>query len=207
MPGFYINLPIGGAVAVLLLLIAIPDLTIKDASTDKPTFHATLAKLDLLGFALFAPAAIQFLLALEWGGTRYAWSSSTIIGLFCGAVGTFAIFIGWEYRKGEAAMIPLSMVRQKVVAFSCIVIFFLFGATLTFSYYLPIYFQAVRGVTPTLSGVYTLPVILSQMVFAILSGYLGASDILFTSCFPAPTYNIKFRNLATIFSGALLAES
>jgi hypothetical protein len=57
--------------------------------------------------------------------------------------------------------------------------FFLFGGLMTFSYYLPIYFQAVRGATPTLSGVYTLPVILSQMVFAILSGYLGAAEFLF----------------------------
>jgi hypothetical protein len=128
---------------------------------------------------LFAPAAIQFLLALEWGGTQYPWSSSTVIGLFCGAAGNFAIFVGWEYRKGEAAMIPLSMVKQKVVASSCVVVFFFFGSAMTMSYYLPIYFQAVRGVTPTLSGVYTLPAILSQMLFAILSGYLGSSLIAF----------------------------
>ena len=70
-------------------------------------------------------------------------------------------------------MIPLSMVGQKIVASSCVVILFFFGGMMTLSYYLPIYFQAVRGVTPTLSGVYMLPVILSQMVFAILSGYLG----------------------------------
>jgi hypothetical protein len=64
-----------------------------------------------VGFALFAPAAIQFLLALEWGGTRYPWASAIVISLFCGAAGTFAIFIYWEHRKGETAMIPLSMVR------------------------------------------------------------------------------------------------
>jgi hypothetical protein len=171
--GFYINLPIGGAVAILLLLISIPDLTLKDAGLGKLTFCIMIEKLDLLGFALFAPASIQFLLALQWGGTKYPWNSSTIIGLLCGAGVTFAAFVGWEYRKGDAAMIPLSMVKQRIIASSCVVIFFFFGSMLTMSYYLPIYFQTVRGVSPTLSGVYTLPVILSQMVFAIVSGYLG----------------------------------
>jgi hypothetical protein len=38
------------------------------------------------------------------------------------------------------------------------------------NYYLPIYFQAVRGATPTMSGVDLLPSILSQMIFAIVSG-------------------------------------
>jgi hypothetical protein len=65
------------------------------------------------------------------------------------------------------------MVGQKVVASSCAVTVFFFGSMMMLSYYLPIYFQAVRGVTPTLSGVYMLPTILSQIVFAILSGYFG----------------------------------
>jgi hypothetical protein len=38
------------------------------------------------------------------------------------------------------------------------------------NYYLPIYFQAVRGASPTMSGVDLLPSILSQMIFAIVSG-------------------------------------
>lgn len=41
------------------------------------------------------------------------------------------------------------------------------------SYYLPIYFQGVKGATPTLSGVYLLPTLLSQLLSAIGSGVLG----------------------------------
>lgn len=39
-------------------------------------------------------------------------------------------------------------------------------------YYLPIYFQAVDGVTPTMSGVYMLPSILAQLITAIVVGRL-----------------------------------
>ncbi len=112
-------------------------------------------------------------MALEWGGTEYPWNSAKIIGLFCGAGGTLIVFVAWEYQAGDRAMIPFSIVRKRVVWSSCLVIGFFFGSLLVFSYYLPIYFQAVKDVSPALSGVYVLPGILSQMVMAVVSGVLG----------------------------------
>lgn len=70
-------------------------------------------------------------------------------------------------------MIPFSAVRQRVVWSACLVNFFFFGSMLITNYYLPIYFQAVRYATPTMSGVYLLPAILSQIIFATVSGILG----------------------------------
>ena len=168
---FYINLPIGGVAAACLLLIAIPDRTLKDNEISLPVIIRE--KLDIVGFAIFAPAAVQFLLALQWGGTRQPWNSSVAIGLFCGAAGTLCLFLVWEYRKGDDAMVPFSMIRIKTVWSSCLFTFLFIGAMLSMSYYLPIYFQAVKGVSPTLSGVYLLPSILSQIFLSMLSGYLG----------------------------------
>ncbi|EHK98547.1 putative HC-toxin efflux carrier TOXA [Glarea lozoyensis 74030] len=80
-----------------------------------PSWRTVVTDLDLLGFTLFAPAMIQLLLALQYGGNRHAWDSATVIGLFCGAAGTFAIFLWWEYRKGDEAMIPFSIIGKRVV--------------------------------------------------------------------------------------------
>jgi MFS family permease len=173
--GFYINLPIGGLAAIALLLIKIPD-SRERSETKKATLLSTLQKLDLVGFFLFAPFAIMFLLALEWGGTNYACNSATLIGLFCGAGVTLIIFAVWEHRVGDKAMFPYSMLRRRVVWSSCLVMAIFCGCLLIYSYYLPIYFQAVRGVSPALSGVYVLPGILSQMLLAVISGVLGESS-------------------------------
>ena len=162
--------------------IRIPDRIVKSDTQSK--FLLTLKKLDIVGFALFAPAAIQFLLALEWGGSRYVWKSSTIIGLFCGAAGTCCVFLAWEYRRGDSAMIPFSMIRRRIVWCSCSVIFLFMGSLSITSYYMPIYFQAVRNATPTMSGVYILPAILSQIVFATVSGVLGMRLILYRLILP-----------------------
>jgi nitrate/nitrite transporter NarK len=134
--------------------------------------------LDLLGFLLFVPWAIMLLLALQWGGTEHAWNSATIIGLFCGAGAMLVVFAAWEYHAGDNAMIPYSMVKIRVVWCSCLVITFFFGMQLTTSYYLPIYFQAVKGVSPSLSGVYVLPSILVMMLGAIIGGILRKYDLL-----------------------------
>jgi MFS family permease len=167
---FYINLPIGALVAVLLVFVEIPDQAKKPPIT--AAMHTILHKLDLIGFVLFAPAAIQLLLALEYGGNEYAWGSATVIGLFCGAGGTFALFLYWEYRQGDRAMIPLSMVAKRTVWSSCLVMLGLFGMVLCASYYLPVYFQAIKNESPMMSGVYILPSILSQLALAVTSGAL-----------------------------------
>lgn len=171
---FWINLPPAAITIAFLLIIHIPDRTKK--RTERTSVIDTVMLLDIPGFLIFAPASIMVLLALQWGGTKYAWDSAMVIGLFCGSAGTLAVFMVWEYKRGEDAMVPWSMIRQQIVACACGVNLFFFGGQIIMSYYLAQYFQAVRGVSPTLSGVYLLPGILSQMLMAIVSGILGESS-------------------------------
>jgi MFS family permease len=175
--GFYINLPIGGVSAALLFAIKIPETLVK-VSGGNLTAKSVLSQLDLLGFSLFAPFSIMILMALQWGGQEYPWSSPTIIGLLCGGVGAFIVFLFWEWYIGEKAMIPFSILRKRVVWSSCLVIALFFGSLLIFSYYLPIYFQTVKGASPTMSGVYMLPSVLSQMAMSVISGVLGMYESL-----------------------------
>lgn len=169
--GFYINLPLGALCVACLVLVHIPDRSAKNRKAN--AVMETLKSLDSIGFLLFAPTMTMFLLALEWGGTSYAWNSATVIGLFCGSAGALVVFLFWEYRRGDTAMIPLAMVRRRVIYSSMLSMCFFFGAMLTVTYYLAIYFQAIKGASPLMSGVYMLPSILSQMMFAIISGVGG----------------------------------
>jgi MFS family permease len=171
--GFYINLPAGAAAAALVLAIRIPDRVVKDDK--KSSLKRTIGKLDLFGAALFASTIVMFLLALQWGGQTYPWNSATVIGLFVGSVGNLSVFLAWERRRGAAAMIPLAMLAKRVVYSSCLVQFFQMANLMVTTYYLAIWFQVVKEATPTISGVYLLPGILSQMMFAIISGILGES--------------------------------
>ena len=169
--GFYINLPAGAFVAIFLFFVRIPSHSNK--TSENNNFIAIMKNLDIVGFVLFAPAAIMFLLALEWGGNVYNWDSATVIGLFCGSFGTIIIFFIWESRLGDEAMIPLSMITRRIIATSCLAMLFSAACMITTSFYMAIYFQADKGKSPMLSGVYLLPSILTQIVFGLFAGGLG----------------------------------
>lgn len=160
-----------GPVLLLFAFLHIPD------NIAKPSWRGVLGRplqeFDLLGFALFAPASVQLFLALQFGGNQYAWNSATIIGLFCGAGGTLVVWLAWDYRQGDQAMVPLSILRQTVVWSSCVTGLFFAGSFFITGYYLPIYFQDVRGASPLKSGVDVLPNILPQMLMTIIAGKLS----------------------------------
>ena len=69
VPGFYLNLPIGGLVGVLMVLVRIPQQQPRPPPLS--VVRALHTSLDLVGFAIFAPALIMLLLALQWGGTTF----------------------------------------------------------------------------------------------------------------------------------------
>jgi hypothetical protein len=111
--GFYINLPLGGLITPLIVFIHVPEPTKKPKVAD--VLRSLHKKLDLVGAIIFAPAAVMFLLAIQWAGLRYSWSSATIIGLFVGSGVTALLFLAWEWREGDNAMFPFSIVRKRVV--------------------------------------------------------------------------------------------
>ncbi|KAH8657848.1 major facilitator superfamily domain-containing protein [Xylariales sp. PMI_506] len=165
---FYINLPLGAIVVIPLMLVRIPD------QMEKPSPGLVLRSLhkyvDLLGFGLLASAIVQLLLALEFGGNQFTWNSSQVIGLFVGAGATFITWSIWNYYQGEEGLLPFSIILRRTVFMSGMNYTFLVSAMLGASYFLPVYFQAVKGVSPITSGVYLLPTILPQLLTAILSG-------------------------------------
>ncbi|KAI8961510.1 putative MFS multidrug transporter [Daldinia sp. FL1419] len=168
---FYINLPLGGLAGLFLALMHVPDQTVKPQVSFK-LLREVIPQLDLVGFAIFAPAAVMFLLALQFGSSEYPWNSSTVIGLFVGAGVTFPIFLWWEHRQGDKAMLPFSMVGRRIVWVSAIYGSALMTTIFVAAQFFPIYFQSVKGVGPTMSGVNMLPSILSSVVFILVSGAL-----------------------------------
>lgn len=169
--GFYINLPIGGVVGILLLLFRIPE------PAPKPPARQVLAtavkSLDLPGFMLICPAAVMFLLGLQFGGNQYAWDSSVVIGLLVGAAATFAVFLFWEYRQGDEAMVPFSMLTHRIVWSAAGNMFFMLSSVLVADFYIAIYFQSVHDDSPLMSGVHMLPTTLGIVLFTMVSGTLS----------------------------------
>ena len=167
---FYLNLPIGGFAAVLILFL----FRIKGAATEKARLLEKIKGLDGLGFVLFAGSITMLLLALQFGGTAYAWKSSVVIGLFVGFGVTLLAFIPWQLSLQDTALIPPKLFKNRNASLIFSSSIFVNGPFQTIVYWLPIWFQAVLGVNPEASGIRYLPTVISDA----LSSMIGAGIVM-----------------------------
>jgi EmrB/QacA subfamily drug resistance transporter len=156
---FYVNLPLG-ALALVVIAFALPASSARESH-----------RIDYLGALLLAGAATCVVLLTSWGGTTFAWDSPVIVGLGFAAV---ALAVAWwqSARRAAEPVLPLRLFRNPVFSVSSAIGFTagfaMFGALA----FLPIYLQVVRGVSPTISGVYLLPMVLGLLLTSVASGQI-----------------------------------
>jgi hypothetical protein len=163
---FYINLPIGGVTIVGITIFLRNPEQLRSNKSLKERFE----QLDFLGAFFLIPAVVCLLLALQWGGTKYPWNSGRIIGLLCAFGVIVLIFIAIQIRGGDKATIPARVLFQRSVFFSFMFAFCVGSSFFIVIYYIPLYFQGVKGVSATHSGIQTLPLLISVVVFSISGG-------------------------------------
>jgi hypothetical protein len=115
-----VNLPIGGASATVILFLFQAPAASKPV---KASWTERIFQMDPLGTLTIMAAAICYLLALQWGGTTKAWKSSSVVGTLVGFV-LFVIMFGVvEWKMGERALLPGSLLGRRAIMVNCIYIF------------------------------------------------------------------------------------
>ncbi|MFE6053539.1 MDR family MFS transporter [Kitasatospora sp. NPDC056446] len=158
---FYINLPIG--IAALLVIAAVLH------SREVRREH----RIDYPGTVLIAAVATCLVLMTSLGGTTWAWNSWQIVGLGVLGLVLLLVFVLVE-RAAVEPVLPLRLFRSRtfslVAVISFVIGFAMFGA-LT---YLPTFLQVVMRVSPTMSGIHMLPMVLGMLLTSIGSGQIVA---------------------------------
>jgi EmrB/QacA subfamily drug resistance transporter len=160
---FWINLPLDGLAFFILLFFL-------DIETPKTPFIEGLKAIDWVGSLLIVGATLMFLFGLQYGGETYPWDSATVVCLILFGALTFAIFILYEWKVPKYPVMPLGLFKSRTNIATLFVVFIHGVVFISGSYYLPLYFQAVRGATPILSGVYLLPTALALSAGSIGTG-------------------------------------
>jgi EmrB/QacA subfamily drug resistance transporter len=154
---FYINLPTG-LLALFVIAAALPvPITRRRREIDYP------------GAILLSVALTATILFTSLGGITLAWSSPITLGLVGLSIIGAAAFVMVEWRAREP-LLPMSLFRNRnfVVASSVglIVGLSLFGAVT----FLPIYLQVAQGISPSLSGLMLMPMMVGMLITSISSG-------------------------------------
>lgn len=164
---FTVNLPIG-AVALAVVALVLP------ASVGRSEHRST--PLDLAGIALLTLGVGLLLVGL----------SERITVLIVAGLAVCAVFVAVE-RRAVAPVIPLKLFKDRRVA-----VILVAGATSTFALFasallLPRYFQEVRDVSATHSGLLIYPLLLGLLVAVNVGGMLVARRLEFRTTVLAGT--------------------
>jgi EmrB/QacA subfamily drug resistance transporter len=156
---FYINVPIG-IVALAVVASQVPGRLRRVRHT-----------IDYLGTVVLSLAATSLILLTSLGGTTYPWKSTPIYILGAAGVVLTGLFVLAERRAAEP-ILPLHLFRLRTFSVTSLVGFIVGFAMFGAITYLPAFFQVVRGISPTVSGVYLLPLMVGLLTVSIGSGQI-----------------------------------
>ena len=158
---FYINVPIG-VVALVVVAIQVPG-----------QLRRVHHKIDYLGTLVLSAAVTSLILLTSLGGSTYPWASTPIYILGVAGVVLIGVFVLVERRAAEPVL-PLHLFKLRAFSTTSLVGFIVGFAMFGAITYLPAFFQVVRGISPTISGVYLLPLMAGLLVVSIGSGQIIA---------------------------------
>ncbi len=162
---FIINIPLS-VIALVLLAIFLEDFK----PSARQSWRQCVKELDLLGNLVLIPSLTCLFMALGWAGTRYEWSSPTIIALFCVFFFLLIVFAIDQWAKQDAATLPPRILKNRSILSGFLFSLCCSSTLNVVEYYLPIWFQAVREYSPSTSGLLMIPGVVGYMVAFLLQG-------------------------------------
>ncbi|KAJ5697000.1 MFS general substrate transporter [Penicillium majusculum] len=163
---FYINLPIGGAAMVFIAFC----LKIPKQDTAKVSWREKLLQLDFFGTTLLVGGIVCLILALQWGGQAYAWSSGPVVACLALMAVLLLSFVVVQVFLPKTATLPLRIFSQRSIISGFWQTLCVGSGNYIFVYFLPIWFQSIKGSSAVESGIRLLPMMISMVIGSIGGG-------------------------------------
>ncbi|CAG8956362.1 hypothetical protein HYFRA_00003744 [Hymenoscyphus fraxineus] len=175
---FWLNLPVGGlALGLVVAFLWLNVAHAEDESTTAWTWKQ-VARIDYLGCIFMMGAVTSILIAISGTGStsmgpRIDWGSwETLVPLLLGILALPCFLFLESFSSNPMTPLRLFASRTSTLAYF---LTFLHGILLYWaSYFLPVYFQAVKGASPQQSGINTLAGAIPMVPFGILGGFIIA---------------------------------
>ena len=164
---FYINVPLGAVVSLVIIFILKTSTRVSDETL---SLVQKLRRLDLFGSSCLLPGIVCLLLALEWGGSTYSWSSARIIVLLILFGLLMCGFVAVQIFRPDTATVPSRIIKQRSVLAGLCFMILVGGAMMSIIYYIALWFQAIKKASPVHSGIMSLPLLLSLVAGSMTAG-------------------------------------
>ncbi|KAJ1917767.1 hypothetical protein H4219_003021 [Mycoemilia scoparia] len=159
---FYINVPVAAvAVVIIIWLLRIPRKMAR-------TWNVCAQKIDFGGITLFLCFMVPLLLAFNWAGKEYKWSSAVVISLLCVSAALGIAFVCFEKWVAPEPMIPMDAFKQRNIVLLLLTHFCAGVMMFSFVYYTPMLIIVSHNATATISGICLLPILISLSLVSLV---------------------------------------
>ncbi|EIW79090.1 MFS general substrate transporter [Coniophora puteana RWD-64-598 SS2] len=160
---FFINLPVGGVAAAVLLTC------LKLNPVEKKTFRQFSRETDFIGLVLIIAGIVLFLIGVANGENSWtsAYTLSTmIIGIACLVGGSVN-----EVYTSRQPVVPPRLFRTRTTAGILCSVFIHGLVFFAANYYIPVYFQ-ILGSSATMAGIKMMPFTVGGAILSIITGLI-----------------------------------
>ncbi len=137
---------------------------------DKTNWWVKLGRIDFLGAFVLVSSVFTLLLGLHYGSNG-VWSSRHATIPLCASVVLFAAFVVVEAKIAREPLAPARLMCDRSFLACFICNFFSFGGWMAILFYLPLYFQAVDGLSATQAGMRLIPGIVAGVAGSLFAGF------------------------------------
>ena len=155
---FWINLPVG-ITAIVLAALFVPESKAERARAFDPLGQTLV----FVGLGCMVYGVIE--------GRKAGWGSGLILGLFAAAAVALVVFVFYELRR-EEPLVDLRFFGSVPFSSATVLAVCAFSSFAGFLFLNALYLQQVRGFSAFRTGICTLPLAVTMMVCAPLSGRL-----------------------------------
>lgn len=156
---FYVGVPFA-VVAIVLLQRTLPVLV-----------HDTKRSLDYLGTVVIAGAVSLLLIWVSLGGQEFEWGSTTSYVMVVGAAVLGVLSVVVE-RKAKNPLIPPRLFANRTLVLAVIASAAIGVALFGTGVFLTQYMQLAQGKSPTVAGLFTIPMAAGSLISALVVGRL-----------------------------------
>ncbi|KAH6674768.1 major facilitator superfamily domain-containing protein [Halenospora varia] len=162
---FWVNLPISGVTFIVLFAFL-------DVHNPKTPLLEGFKAIDWFGSLSIISLVLMLLLGLQFGGVTFPWNSPEVICLIIFGSLMSIFFIYSEKRLAKYPLMPLKLFTNWSNA-ACLLLTLWHGMVyMAAEYYLPLYFQSVKGSSPLKSGLLVMPITTTESISGIIVGII-----------------------------------
>ncbi|THZ08778.1 MFS general substrate transporter [Aureobasidium pullulans] len=159
-----------GQVPLCVLAFVVVGSVLKLPKREQTDWKQKLRRIDFLGAAILICAVFTLLLALD-RGSNVSWKANITIISISLSIPLFILFVYVEMKVASEPFAPGHIIFNRSL-FACYLCnFFSFSGWLAALFYIPLYFQAVDGLTATQAGVRLIPGIIAGVSGSLFGGF------------------------------------